>query len=204
MMPNGEEIPIEITVRRGSKNIVIRPKFSPARRISVSKPWHASNSSVMEFLERKRSWLENAFAKNEKQEIAVGGKVMILDEEHIVQHPSRARLERFVKQKFLEYAKRRVAEYGGAIEKKPSRITVRDTSSRWGSCSAAGALSFSFRLAFAPEYVARYVIAHEMAHLLHFDHSPRFWADVGRIYGPGWQRAKDWLTKNGQTLHKYL
>jgi len=86
----------------------------------------------------------------------------------------------------------------------PRHITLRDTQSRWGSCSTTGNMSFSWRLAFAPYDVMRYVVMHELAHTKHMDHSPEFWTTVGKLYGFGVERAKRWLSKNGQTLHKYF
>lgn len=78
-------------------------------------------------------------------------------------------------------------------------VTLRDTRSRWGSCTAAGRLMFSWRLAMAPPEVLDYVAAHEVAHLLHLDHSPAFWDRVALLH-PGWQARRDWLRRNGQEL----
>lgn len=86
----------------------------------------------------------------------------------------------------------------------PTRITLRDTTSRWGSCSGTGAVSFSWRLAFAPYEVMRYVVLHELAHRKHMDHSADFWATVSRLYGDQVGRAKRWLTQNGAKLHGYF
>ena len=69
-----------------------------------------------------------------------------------------------------------------------ARVTVRDTKSRWGSCSATGNLSFSWRLIFAPEAVIDYVVAHEVAHLAEMNHGPRFWRLVESL-SPGQRRA---------------
>jgi predicted metal-dependent hydrolase len=82
------------------------------------------------------------------------------------------------------------------------RVTVRDQASRWGSCSTGGMLSFSWRLIFAPPYVLDYLAAHEVAHLVEMNHSPRFWRLVGRIC-PDVQRAKAWLDAHGTDLHRY-
>lgn len=86
----------------------------------------------------------------------------------------------------------------------PRRIAVRDTTSRWGSCSSSGTISFSWRLAFAPTDVMRYVVMHELAHRRHMDHSPEFWAYVRELYGFGVERAKRWLAAHGAELHQYL
>jgi predicted metal-dependent hydrolase len=82
------------------------------------------------------------------------------------------------------------------------RITVRDQSSRWGSCSTTGMLSFSWRLILAPSHVLDYLAAHEVAHLVEMNHSPRFWRLVQRLC-PGHDRAKAWLDAHGADLHRY-
>jgi predicted metal-dependent hydrolase len=82
------------------------------------------------------------------------------------------------------------------------RITVRDQSSRWGSCSTTGMLSFSWRLILAPSHVLDYLAAHEVAHLVEMNHSPRFWRLVQRLC-PGHDHAKAWLDAHGADLHRY-
>lgn len=81
------------------------------------------------------------------------------------------------------------------------RITLRDTRSRWGSCSSKGDLMFSWRLVMAPSAVLDYVAAHEVAHLRHMDHSPAFWAVVAQLC-PGYQEQRRWLREQGGRLHR--
>jgi predicted metal-dependent hydrolase len=99
----------------------------------------------------------------------------------------------------LEASSRRYAQQIGARIK---RITVRDQSSRWGSCSTTGALSYSWRLIFAPPYVLDYLAAHEVAHLVEMNHSPRFWRLLAQL-SPSMNRAKNWLDVHGTDLHRY-
>jgi len=99
----------------------------------------------------------------------------------------------------LETASRGYAEKLGVPIK---RISVRDQSSRWGSCSNTGVLSFSWRLILAPPYVLDYLAAHEVSHLIELNHSPRFWRLVKRLY-PSFERAKVWLDVHGTDLHRY-
>jgi predicted metal-dependent hydrolase len=99
----------------------------------------------------------------------------------------------------LEAASRR---YAAMLGVRIKRIAVRDQSSRWGSCSNTGALSFSWRLILAPPFVLDYLAAHEVAHLVELNHSPRFWRLVTRIY-PNPDRAKVWLDVHGADLHRY-
>ncbi len=99
----------------------------------------------------------------------------------------------------LETASRRfAADLGVAIR----RVVVRDQSSRWGSCSTTGVLSYSWRLILAPGFVLDYLAAHEVAHLVEMNHSPTFWRIVRRLC-PDHERAKAWLDVHGSDLHRY-
>jgi predicted metal-dependent hydrolase len=99
----------------------------------------------------------------------------------------------------LERASRHAATRLGV---KIRRISIRDQTSRWGSCSSTGVLSFSWRLILAPPFVLDYLAAHEAAHLIEMNHSRRFWRVVERIF-PETERAKAWLDTEGADLHRY-
>ena len=99
----------------------------------------------------------------------------------------------------LAFASDRYAE---ALGKRYTKLTLRDTRSRWGSCSSAGALMYSWRLIMAPAEVLSYVAAHEVAHLAEMNHSPRFWAHVDTLYGDP-KAPKAWLRQHGHDLHRY-
>ena len=99
----------------------------------------------------------------------------------------------------LEAASRR---YAAALGVAVRRVAVRDQVSRWGSCTAAGVLSYSWRLILAPPHVLDYLAAHEVAHLIEMNHSARFWRVVARIC-PDFERAKSWLNAQGNALHRY-
>ena len=96
-----------------------------------------------------------------------------------------------------------VRRHAGSIGKTPGRIAVRDTRSRWGSCSSKGTLSFSWRLVLAPAFVLDYLVAHEVAHLVYMDHSVAFWALTRRL-APRMHEAELWLKANGPMLHRYV
>jgi len=99
----------------------------------------------------------------------------------------------------LEAASQRAAQ---ALGLKIKRVSVRDQSSRWGSCSSSGVLSYSWRLILAPSFVLDYLAAHEVAHLVEMNHSRRFWRLVEQIC-PDMGRAKAWLDAHGADLHRY-
>jgi predicted metal-dependent hydrolase len=93
-----------------------------------------------------------------------------------------------------------VAVYSEALKVKARSITIKDTRSRWGSCSSEGRLNFSWRLVCAPPFALDYVAAHEVAHLREMNHSPRFWKLVERAM-PDWEEARTWLQDKGSNLH---
>ena len=99
----------------------------------------------------------------------------------------------------LETASKRAAAALGVTLK---RVSIRDQSSRWGSCSTTGVLSYSWRLILAPPFVLDYLAAHEAAHLVEMNHSRAFWRQVERIC-PDMDRAKAWLDVHGTGLHRF-
>jgi predicted metal-dependent hydrolase len=92
--------------------------------------------------------------------------------------------------------------YARELGVRVRRVSIRDQSSRWGSCTTAGSLSFSWRLILAPPFVLDYLAAHEVAHLVEMNHSPRFWRVMGKVCGHV-ERAKRWLDTYGNDLHRY-
>jgi predicted metal-dependent hydrolase len=120
------------------------------------------------------------------------------DEAHV-----KRRLLDFLKSAAREDLTRATERYAALMGVNYRRITIRDQRSRWGSCSASGDLSYSWRLILAPDYVLDYVAAHEVAHLRHLDHSPRFWRLV-LTHCQGAARAKNWLRAHGQDVHRVV
>ena len=226
-LSSGCNVPVVIETRRGMRNVTLRPKTTPHFEIHISKPLMTSNSFVMKFLESKRKWIENIFARAPKKEILkpndtiefLGHTVKLVHDEKMRSNKyldtdkttlciggGRDMFERrvrdFVKNELLTEIKNIIRTT--PKQYWPKNISLRDTSSRWGSCSSNGNMSFSWRLAFAPYEVMRYVVMHELAHREHMDHSPAFWATVSKLYGFGVERAKRWLNKNGCNLHTYF
>lgn len=121
----------------------------------------------------------------------------------VVAAPDPGQVRTLVERGYREAARRwfaqACAELGPAVGARPARISVRDPRTRWGSCSARGAVSFSWRLLMAPARVAEYVVVHELAHLVHLDHSPAFWALV-QDARPGHRDESAWLRDNGAWL----
>jgi len=94
-----------------------------------------------------------------------------------------------------------LAHYCARIDREPPKLSLSNARRRWGSCAADGAIRINWRLIMAPDFVRRSVVAHEVAHLVHFDHSPRFHALLGEIYEDDIQRADRWLKRDGRGLY---
>lgn len=225
-LSSGIEVPVIITTRRGLRNITLRPKFNPKTEIHISKPWMVSTSAAIRFLESKQRWIECVFQKCPKKvKVQSGDKIEFLGQEVYLIHDSSIRSNRFdaesatlyiggdadmferrvrdfIKAEFLKVLKESIRSVPSEFH--PKRIALRDTTSRWGSCSSTGTMSFSWRLAFAPLDVMRYVVMHELAHKKHMNHSSEFWMTVRELYGPGVERAKRWLAQHGSELHVYF
>ncbi len=106
----------------------------------------------------------------------------------------------FLKRQAKQDLSKAVARYSKALNVKAKSITIRDTTSRWGSCSSSGALNFSWRIVLAPPEVLQYLAAHEVAHLREMNHSDRFWKLVEDVY-PDMKAQKSWLKVHGSKLH---
>jgi predicted metal-dependent hydrolase len=97
-------------------------------------------------------------------------------------------------------------EMAAELSRTVTHVAVRDTTSRWGSCNHKGRLSFSWRLILAPEHVLTYVVAHEVAHLKHMNHSAAFWRTVDQLLesrGLKAGLARQWLRRDGVALYRY-
>jgi len=135
-------------------------------------------------------WVETA--EDGEKLIAVAG-----DAAHVAR-----RVEDFLKREAKRDLHEAAHRHAGALGVTITRVTLRDTASRWGSCASSGALSFSWRLIFAPGFVLDYLAAHEVAHRREMNHGARFWATVDRLF-PGREAAELWLKKHGAELHRY-
>jgi predicted metal-dependent hydrolase len=99
-----------------------------------------------------------------------------------------------------ELIKKRTVEYSNLIGVNYNTIRIKDTKTRWGSCSSKRNLNFNFRILMAPEQVMDYIIVHELCHLKHMNHSKEFWNAVAQ-YMPDYEKQKEWLKVNGMKLY---
>lgn len=219
---------IAVDVRRHprARNFTLRVG-GPARAPVLTMPNRGSIYDAQKFLERHSGWLTSQLARlPAPSPIAEGSEVPLRGVPHGIRHAGhrrgiavlrlagerpelvvagdpahlRRRIVDFLKREARRDVEDAVMRYAGLLDVWPTAIRLRDQTSRWGSCSASGHLSFSWRLIMAPPFVLNYLAAHEVAHLRELNHSSRFWTLVAAIC-PDFEAARTWLVKNGVSLH---
>lgn len=216
--------PIEIMLKRSARARRFSLRVSRLDgRVTLSLPSRAREAEAMAFARAQEEWLRETLAGMPVQAgVCIGGHVPVEGRMlTLVQGTGRAvrvegesllipgdpaqagvRAGAFLKALARERLVAASDRYAAQLGRKVTRITLRDTRSRWGSCARDGSLMYSWRLVMAPSSVLDYVAAHEVAHMEQMNHSAAFWAVVERLY-PGWQVQRKWLHGEGQGLHAF-
>jgi predicted metal-dependent hydrolase len=218
--------PIEVILRRarGLRRMSLRVSGLD-QRVTLSVPYSLPQKQALAFLSEKEGWLRSALAKApSRAQVGIGsvlpyrggllqvrgdgGRLRLQgDTLQVPPDPDGTRTGPRVAAFLREQARAALVQasehYATKLGLTPRTITLRDTRSRWGSCTADGRLMYSWRLIMAPPEVLDYVAAHEVAHLAHMDHSPAYWACVGRLM-PDYASRRAWLKANGAALHGYV
>ncbi len=216
--------PIEVHLHRSTRAKRYSLRVSNADgRIRLTMPLRASERAAVDFAKRQEGWMRSALAKRPDRTVpAFGGEILFEgrsvtlqpatgrrvelmgDAIHIPGQPDAiaARLRGFLKVTARERLADVTHHHAGQIGREVTRITLRDTRSRWGSCTQDGNLMFSWRLVMAPPEVLKYVAVHEVAHLVEMNHSPSFWRVVEDLM-PEYQAPRSWLKQHGSVLHSY-
>ncbi len=218
--------PVEVHLRRSGRARRFALRVSRLDgRVTLTLPAGAREGDALAFLRAQEKWLRRTLAAlPEATALKVVPGMMLPVEgqmcrivtctgravrigEGVLEVPGTeeqagARIAAFLKVLARDRLARAVSVHAARIGRPYSRLTLRDTRSRWGSCSHDGGLMFSWRLILAPPSVLDYVVAHEVAHLAEMNHSPRFWAVVAGLC-PGWRAERAWLHRHGPDLHRY-
>ena len=180
--PKGPEGVFEVTLRRSRLSRHVRILISKRGEITVTAPLRVSKKFLMGVLEDKQVWVLGQIEKLRRS-----GQL------------EKAKDDTGQYQKYKEQARKltheKLAYWNQFYGFTYGRVSIRNQRTRWGSCSARGNLSFHYKIALLPEALADYLIVHELCHLQAFDHSPRFWALVGKTL-PDYQRHRRALHKN--------
>ncbi|MCH8684072.1 M48 family metallopeptidase [Pedomonas mirosovicensis] len=220
----GRTIPLEIHRVPRARRIILTSlptkgvfRLSLPRRISLAKG--------MEFVSERHDWIADALTrwptiqpvghgsrvpfngedlliewepKAGRRAVLMGNKLIVGGpEEHVP-----ARVARFLKEAALKDLTERTVALASAHQLKVAAVSIGDPSARWGSCSWQQKIRFSWRLICAPEFVRQYVVAHEVAHLRHMNHSADFWAFNAELYGGPVTPARAWLRAHGSNLYR--
>lgn len=219
-LPDG---PILIAWRRSPRAHRVSLRIDPrGGTVVVTLPLRTARGAGVALLMNNVAWVTDRLARlPDAVPFADGAVVPVDGRPHVIRHVPGARRGAWLEGDELrvsgapEFLRRRVADFlrreararltglavnkAASIDRVPRRVSVKDTRTRWGSCSADGALAFSWRLVMAPDFVQDYVTAHEVAHLRHMNHGKRFWALVGKLT-PHVATAVPWLHTEGSRL----
>ncbi len=218
-------LPLRIVENERARRLTLRIDAG-GQGLRVTVPPGLRQGEVEKFLHRHQGWLEQRLAKvPDRPQVRRGVKVPFRGVPHLVVHePGRRgtvsvengeggprlvvhgerlhlprRVADFLKREARREIEMLVARHTATVGRKAKAIRFRDTTSRWGSCTSDGTLSFSWRIMMAPPAVIDYLVAHEVAHLKEMNHGPDFWKLCGQLC-PDTERCKAWLKRNGGAL----
>jgi predicted metal-dependent hydrolase len=216
--------PIDLTLRRSGRARRISLRVSGLDgKVTLTLPTGVPEREALAFAREKQDWLRRQLNKRPAHQvigmgqnvpfqgvshrIAPGAGRRIMAQGGVLRVPGpesslAPRLQAWLKAQARDRLAAASDHYAAKLGRPYSRLTLRDTRSRWGSCSSNGGLMYSWRLIMAPAPVLDYVAAHEVAHLAEMNHSPAFWATVSRLCS-GYEPHRRWLREHGTSLHAY-
>ncbi len=214
---------ISATLRRSKRAKRLSLRISSLDgRITITGPHFVPDPTFQDFFDSKASWIFDNHKNIARVQVQANADIPVLGRAHVIRHSDLRRITAAngeiliplkstaigaqVKGFLKSLARERLAQasdrYAERIGQSYAGLRLRDTRSRWGSCTSEGYLMYSWRLVMAPPDVLNYVAAHEVAHLLEMNHSAAFWSLVRDIYGD-YDEQRDWLRKSGNQLHRY-
>jgi predicted metal-dependent hydrolase len=219
-------VPLEFRQSARARRLSLRVDHARGRVVLVA-PMAVARRHAIDFLMRQEGWLTARVAQlSVSQPFADGETIPVMGVPHLIKGdssrlrglPTRAdgaitvpgapdhlarRLADFLKAEAKREIGARARVKAGRLGRPIAAVTLRDTRSRWGSCTGAGRLAFSWRLIMAPEWVLDYVVAHEVAHLAEMNHGVRFWKLCAGLTESDPKAARAWLKRHGGALHAY-
>lgn len=220
----GEQVPVRILRNPRARRISMRAD-AVKREIRITMPTYTPTSAALEFVHSKRQWIAARLqSAPDAAPIIPGSEIAVEGEAHIIRWqadlPRRveringelrlggpeamagSRILRWLKTEAREVFTQEIIHYCDKAGEASRRLSLGDPRSRWGSCSTSGTISLSWRLIMAPASVRRSVIAHEVAHIRHMDHSADFYAWLDTLYEGDRKLADRWLKMHGTGLQR--
>lgn len=220
---DGRDVPLAVREHPTARRMVMR--VSPCGGIlKVTVPKRTGSQALLSFLDRHRGWAQERLSAAASLVVGDGALLPFRGENILLRHHGgrQTRLMTDEERALLlvggapEHFSRRVRDFlmreargdlQAAVERhaatigiRPAALSLKDTRSRWGSCTADRKLAFSWRIVMAPPQVLDYLAAHEVAHLKEMNHGPAFWA-LCRELCPAMDEGRDWLKRHGAGLH---
>ena len=221
-LPNNPEISVQIRHFPRARRLSLRIS-SLDGKVTLSGPPYVRERDYMAFIRDKEDWIIKNLAVMPEKTLVAAGAVLVYRGSFVtvtmgsqrgvrlagdaiyVERTSRsigASIKGFLKSQARDALAHASDRYAAQLGVGYSALVLRDTRSRWGSCSSQGQLMYSWRLIMAPPDILDYVAAHEVAHLIEMNHSRAFWNVVARLY-PDYEKAREWLRSHGPMLHRY-
>jgi predicted metal-dependent hydrolase len=220
----GEQVPVRILRNPRARRISMRAD-AVKREIRITMPVYAPTAAALEFVNTKREWIAARLqSAPDAAPLIPGSEVGFEGEAYLISWQSDwprsvvrtggelrlggpeamagQRILRWLKAEAREVFTQEIAHYCRVAGETPRRLSLGDPRSRWGSCSTSGTISLSWRLIMAPVHVRRSVIAHEVAHIRHMDHSADFYAWLDALYEGDRKAADRWLKMHGTGLQR--
>lgn len=219
---------LPLTIRQNPRATRMTLRIEPGgRALKMTVPSGLPQREIEAFLSRHQGWLMTKMARFSGESVLEEGatillrgvahriertgklrgltEALVIDGEPVLRVSGapehlRRRLADFLKKEARKDIEHFVGIYARMVGRKVKSLSFKDTRSRWGSCAADGALSFSWRIVMAPPQVIDYLAAHEVAHLREMNHGPDFWALCEELC-PDMEDARRWLKRNGTMLH---
>jgi predicted metal-dependent hydrolase len=219
----GLSLPVVVRRHASAKRMTLR--LSPdGSEVRVTIPQWGRSGDALAFAQARRDWLAAQLTGVARtQPVGDGATIRFRGDEVIVRHVPRAprrplltegaillggpeaalqqRLRRWLEAEARSLCAADLDHYCALVDKSPPRLMLSSAKRRWGSCATNGAIRINWRLVMAPDAVRRSVVAHEVAHLVHFDHSPRFHALLGVLFEGDIKAANQWLKREGRSLY---
>jgi predicted metal-dependent hydrolase len=221
-----ESLPVPLLVQPMKSARVMRLRFDAGRNVlKLTCPAWMSRRKALAWAADQQDWVDDQLARALPANPFVPDALLPLEGRDVRIHWTAAeprsprldgqvlrcggpleglarRVETFLKRRAVDRLSLETAEFAAAAGVRPRSVSVGDADSRWGSCSASGRIRYSWRLILAPPEARRFVVAHEVAHLVHLNHGKEFKALEKRLFGPGLTEAKALLRRVGPRLKR--
>lgn len=220
----GERVPVRIHRNARAKRISMRAD-AVKREIRITMPHYTPTDIALDFVDKKREWIATRLnSVADAAPIAPGSEIAFEGEGYVIEWCDKwprsvrceegrlllggpessveARILRWLKAEARRIYTEEIEYYCEKANETVPRLSLGDPRSRWGSCSSHGTISLSWRLIMAPAYVRRSVIAHEVAHIRHMNHSTEFYKWLDTLYDGNRKAADQWLKMHGTGLQR--